>query len=155
MAWAEHEDDRANQPPSPGRMKICAVCRKIILRKDDLVIVKGKVYCAEHAPAAEGGVVAVSGREDGIAQARPAQANIISSEPLDERQPVESSNIAKIGYDAETRTLEIEFLHSGVYRYHHVPADVHAALMASPSKGRYFAINVRNKYHTERVKERA
>ena len=34
-------------------MRVCSVCRKIILRKDDLVVVKGKVYCAEHAPTGD------------------------------------------------------------------------------------------------------
>jgi len=32
-------------------MKACAVCKLIILRRDNLVEHQGKVYCAEHAPS--------------------------------------------------------------------------------------------------------
>ena len=41
-----------------------------------------------------------------------------------DRYPVESSNIVSAGYDAETRTLEVEFSNGGVYRYGDVPSDV-------------------------------
>ena len=40
------------------------------------------------------------------------------------RDPVASSNIASAGYDAMTRTLEVEFSNGGIYRYGDVPSDV-------------------------------
>ncbi len=40
------------------------------------------------------------------------------------RDPVVSSNLASAGYDAETRTLEVEFSNGAVYRYGDVPYDV-------------------------------
>jgi hypothetical protein len=54
------------------------------------------------------------------------------------RKPVESSSIATIGYDPETKILEIEFKKSGErYRYFEVPADAYDAFMSAPSKGTY------------------
>lgn len=59
------------------------------------------------------------------------------------RQPVVSSNLASIGYDAATSTLEVEFRQGGLYRYSGVPGTVHAELMAADSHGKYFDINVK------------
>lgn len=55
------------------------------------------------------------------------------------RRPVQSSNLSSIGYDPASRLLEIEF-HSGkAYQYPNVPAHVYQALMAAPSKGKFFS----------------
>lgn len=54
-----------------------------------------------------------------------------------ERVPVTSSNIASIGFDPDTQTLEVEFTNGDVYQYMGVPADVHEAFMASDSKGKF------------------
>ena len=42
-----------------------------------------------------------------------------------QRQPVESSSLASVGYEERTRTLEVEFHNGGVYQYLEVPASVH------------------------------
>jgi hypothetical protein len=44
-------------------------------------------------------------------------------------QPVNSSNIAAIGYDPETQTLAIEFRSGGTYEYYDVPEQVFEGLM--------------------------
>ena len=62
------------------------------------------------------------------------------------RTPVTSTDITSIGYDPQTRTLEIEFRTGAVYRYTEVPPEEHAGLMASPSKGNYHAIHIRGIY---------
>ena len=62
------------------------------------------------------------------------------------RIPVESSNIASVGYDKETQVLEIEFHHGGVYQYVDVPNEVYEGLMNSPSQGAYFAHELKQKY---------
>ena len=54
------------------------------------------------------------------------------------RISVESSNIESIGYDSNSKNLEIEFNDHSVYRYYEVPEDVYDELMASESKGSYF-----------------
>jgi len=48
---------------------------------------------------------------------------------------VNSSSVASVGYEAKTRTLEIEFLNGRVYRYFEVPPEEHQALMNADSKG--------------------
>jgi len=68
-----------------------------------------------------------------------------------DRTPVSSSNVASIGYDEETQTLEIEFLSGGVYQYSGVPIDVYESLMAAGSKGSFFHKEIRNVYPTSRV----
>ncbi len=55
-----------------------------------------------------------------------------------ERVTVTSSNIKSIGYDGQSRILEVEFLDGAVYEYYDVPAHVHAGLMSAQSHGAYF-----------------
>lgn len=59
------------------------------------------------------------------------------------RTPVSSTNLRAVGYDPDTRTLEIEFLNGGLYRYSGVPASVHADLMSASSHGSYFDANIK------------
>jgi hypothetical protein len=68
---------------------------------------------------------------------------IITEDDVDrfniERVHVESSQIASIGYDPKTQTLEVEFNHEGaVYRYVNVPADVYQEIMSADSVGSAF-----------------
>ncbi len=60
-----------------------------------------------------------------------------------ERQPVTSSNLASIGYDGASTTLEVEFVQGGIYEYSGVPSEVHAGLMAAGSHGKYFHLHVK------------
>lgn len=60
-----------------------------------------------------------------------------------ERQSVESSNLASIGYDAENEILEVEFNHGGVYKYFEVPENVYEELMNASSHGQYFDRNIK------------
>lgn len=59
------------------------------------------------------------------------------------RVPVVSSNVAEVGYDPETRTLEIAFVKGGIYQYFGVPASIYNGLLAAPSVGRYFDVHVK------------
>lgn len=60
-----------------------------------------------------------------------------------QRTPVSSSNLASIGYDAASQTLEVAFLHGGVYQYFGVPASVYQGVMAATSHGTYFDAHVK------------
>ncbi|NCP53469.1 MAG: KTSC domain-containing protein [Flavobacteriales bacterium] len=60
-----------------------------------------------------------------------------------ERQSVESSNLASIGYDAENEILEIEFNHGGIYQYFDVPENIYEELMNASSHGQYFDRNIK------------
>lgn len=66
--------------------------------------------------------------------------------PSMEREPVESSTIASVGYDPDSETLEIEFKSGSVYQYYSVPPGEHAALRNADTIGGYFSANIRNSY---------
>lgn len=57
---------------------------------------------------------------------------------------MKSSTIASVGYDAATRTLEVQFRPTpsakdgAIYTYTDVPPEVHAELLAAPSIGKCF-----------------
>lgn len=67
-----------------------------------------------------------------------------------ERQYVDSSMAASIGYDSENSTLEIEFKTGDVWQYYDVPENVHQELI-SGSIGRYFQTNIKSQYRENRV----
>jgi hypothetical protein len=68
-----------------------------------------------------------------------------------ERQPVTSSNLRSVGYDAKQLLLEVEFQDGATYQYTGVPASAHQALMLAGSKGSYFHANIRDRYPYHRV----
>jgi hypothetical protein len=58
--------------------------------------------------------------------------------------PVSSSNLSSVGY--ENNTLYVSFNHGGTYSYSGVPYSVYENLLNAPSKGQYFARNIKNVY---------
>jgi len=68
------------------------------------------------------------------------------------REPVSSSSIAAIGYDARSEALEVEFVSGRIYRYQGVEATVHKEFRAAPSKGTYFNENIRDAYPHVRLR---
>ena len=67
------------------------------------------------------------------------------------RVSVESSNIASIGYDEASRTLEVEFLDGSVYRYSGVPLAKYNGLMDADSHGKYLNANIKGSYRYTKV----
>jgi hypothetical protein len=63
--------------------------------------------------------------------------------------PVESSNIASIGYEPEV--LEVTFKSGDTFRYPGVPEELAGAFMNSDSKGQFFARFIRPMYQGERA----
>lgn len=62
-------------------------------------------------------------------------------------EPVISTNIASVGYDPATKTLEVKYRGSGkTYSFAAVGYDQHFKLMNAKSKGRFVA-NVLEKNH--------
>lgn len=60
------------------------------------------------------------------------------------RERVDSRALRSVGYDPDSRTLEIEFSSGTVYRYFDVPVDAYVGLMTAGSKGGYYADNIRD-----------
>jgi len=65
--------------------------------------------------------------------------------------PVVSSNLARIRYDENTMTLEIEFQGGRVYQYFDVPVQVFEGLRKAASHGQYFNQNIKGHYRYARV----
>ena len=67
------------------------------------------------------------------------------------RDRVESSNLASVGYDEGSCTLEVEFINGSVYQYFNVPKSTYEELMQAGSHGIYFSDNIRNVYPYSRI----
>ena len=85
------------------------------------------------------------------AEPSPTPSHIVSRI---QRQPVESSAIAKIGYSKRRHILEIEFVNGAVYRYLDVPVRVYRGLLSSESKARFYDSNVKGHYRSVLVRSR-
>lgn len=68
-----------------------------------------------------------------------------------ERVPVSSSSLRSVGYDSDTKLLEVEFRSGALYLYENVPDWAVEGLMAARSKGRYFEARIRDRYPFRRA----
>ena len=68
-----------------------------------------------------------------------------------QRQRVSSSNLASVGYDEKSSTLEIAFHGGRIYQYDGVPKPVYDSLMSAGSPGSFFDANVKRAYGCRRV----
>lgn len=67
--------------------------------------------------------------------------------------PVTSSSVRSIGYDPQTKTMEVAYHGSGqVHAYHGVPFETHTRLMLAKSKGTYVTRNIVPHYRSGRVR---
>jgi len=64
---------------------------------------------------------------------------------------LQSSNIARIRYDASTLTLEVEFHNGRMYQYFDVPMAVFQGLRTAQSPGGYLANNIKGHFRYARV----
>lgn len=55
-----------------------------------------------------------------------------------ERQEVESSCVAEVGYDIETLKLEVRFTSGSVYQYSNVTPEEHREVVSAASVGKAF-----------------
>jgi hypothetical protein len=67
------------------------------------------------------------------------------------RIAVDSSSIASIGYDAGTRTLELEYRNGKVYRYFEVPAGTYRELLAASSIGAFVNTRIKPSFECARI----
>lgn len=66
-------------------------------------------------------------------------------------QPVESSQIAAVGFDEESFTLDVEFKRGGLYRYFDVSPEVFDDLLKAGSVGSFFGKEIKGKYRFEKL----
>jgi hypothetical protein len=70
-----------------------------------------------------------------------------------ERQPVKSTNVKSVGYDAEEKVLEVEFKSGGIYQYAGVQPEMYAELLEADSVGRFISQVVRAGRRGLRIEE--
>lgn len=68
-----------------------------------------------------------------------------------QRTSVESSYIYAIGYEATTKTLEVEFVNGEIWQYQVVPLDVFQKFEIASSKGNYYAQEIKGKYEGKKL----
>ena len=71
-----------------------------------------------------------------------------------QRDPVQSSALATIGYSKRLHALEIEFRDGLTYRYLGVSQETYRAFIEANSKARYYNQHIRGRYRCLRVKPR-
>ena len=65
--------------------------------------------------------------------------------------PVNSSNVAYLGYDKDNQIVYVRFLNQSLYIYRNVPETEYEALDNAPSIGSYLHRNFKNVYPYERI----
>ena len=68
-----------------------------------------------------------------------------------DRQSVSSSNLASVGYDPGSETLEVEFNNGRVYQYYNVPQFMYERLMEAGSIGTFLNSQIKGAYACNQV----
>ena len=68
-----------------------------------------------------------------------------------QRYTVASSNIASVGYDSATETLEVEFSSGSIYQYYNIPENMYNQMIKASSKGKFLHTYIKNAYPYSRV----
>jgi hypothetical protein len=68
--------------------------------------------------------------------------------------PVDSTAIARIGYDVKAEEAYVEFRESGLYAYSDVPLGIFAELARADSKGAFVNDVIKRRYPFRRVVSR-
>ena len=64
---------------------------------------------------------------------------------------VDSSNVAAVGYDEDSSTLQVEFHNGGTYQYFDVPEHLFEGLRDANSVGGFLAANIKGSYRYSKV----
>jgi len=67
------------------------------------------------------------------------------------REQVNSSNIKSIGYESNSKTLEIEFRDGGIYQYFNVTSNIYKEFISAPSIGSFFHKYIKDKYNWKKI----
>lgn len=67
------------------------------------------------------------------------------------RIPVTSTNVASVGYDSKSQTLEVEYQNSTIYQYYDVPETVYEELTKAQSVGSFLNAQVKPVFRYARL----
>lgn len=65
--------------------------------------------------------------------------------------PVDSSNVAQIGYDSDNIELYVEYISGQIYVYSGVPESTYEELLSSDSKGSYMNREIKPNYSCRNI----
>lgn len=68
-----------------------------------------------------------------------------------QRKRVASSELFSVGYDEETKNLEIELLNGSIYQYKGVARMIYEELLSSTAKYRYYTRYIRNSFPFDKL----
>lgn len=68
-----------------------------------------------------------------------------------DRLPVVSSNVAEVGYDPATMTLEVAFHSGSVYQYFDVPESLYQEMLHAESVGRFLHEQIKSSYRYAKI----
>jgi KTSC domain len=71
--------------------------------------------------------------------------------PMPKMHPVDSSSVAKVGYDSDAKEAYVEFHDSGLYAYGGVSARAYEKFMAADSKGTFVNEVIKPRYPFRKV----
>jgi len=60
-------------------------------------------------------------------------------------------NVARVGYDEDSSTLQVEFKNGGTYQYFDVPEHLSARLRDADTVGGFLAANIKGSYRYSKV----
>lgn len=63
-----------------------------------------------------------------------------------EREYVDSTDIRSMGYDSDSCVLEVEFNSGAIWQYPDFPEYLWFEFQSAPSKGKFFAANIKAQY---------
>ena len=65
-----------------------------------------------------------------------------------------STAVRRFSYDEVSHTLFVTFVDGDLYAYLDVEPQIYAEMQRAPSKGRFFAYKVRNRYRCRKMPDR-
>jgi hypothetical protein len=63
----------------------------------------------------------------------------------------DSGAFSRLTYDRNSQQLTVRFRDQTTYQYHGVPEHIFMLLSSAPSQGRYFNLEIRNRYSATRM----
>jgi hypothetical protein len=63
----------------------------------------------------------------------------------------ESSQVKGYGYDADSKTLAVEFKSGGVYHYRGVPLETYGAMQKAESVGKFIGANIKGSFEFSKI----
>ena len=68
-----------------------------------------------------------------------------------EMHGVDSSNVAAVGFEENSQTLQVAFNNGSTYQYFDVPIEIFEALRSAASVGQFLNQQIKGKYRFSRV----